>query len=74
MGRFTGPTRIAVLKALSDPTTFREVAGVTWSEFKKVIHDATYIVAGADTPLNPTEIARARLFRSGAHAKLGLPT
>ena len=62
-----------MLKALGDPTTFREVAGVTWSEFRKVIYDASYVVARNVTPLNPTEIARARLFRSGARAKLGLP-
>ena len=63
-----------MLRALGDPSTFREVTGITTEEFEKTIHDVTHHTAGADRPLTPTEMESARLFRAGARAKLGLPT
>ena len=69
---FRGPSAAAVLEALGDPVTFRDVAMVPWPVYLETVTTTKF--GETEGLLSPVQVARAMTFRLAARAKLGLPT
>ena len=69
---FKGPNAAAVLAALGDPVTFRDVEMIPRPVYVETVTTTKF--GDNDGLLSPVQVARAMSFRLAARAKLGLPT